>query len=71
MRRLERVRRARQAQRCDERVCRYGRHAARRYERREGDLAGYDGEQQNGCKDEHDRHCVLGLSIAVHASDPA
>jgi hypothetical protein len=70
IRRLERVRRARQAQPGDERVGRYGRHAAGRYERRERDLARYDREQQHGRKDEHDRHRVLRLSIAVHAADP-
>ena len=70
VRRLESVRRAREAQRRDERVRGYGRHAARRYQRREGDLAGYDGEQQDGRKNEHDRHRVPRLSIAVHASDP-
>ncbi len=71
MRRLESVRRACETQRSDDRVCRYGRHAACRYERREGDLAGYDGAQQNGRKDEHDRHCVSRLSVVIDASDPA
>lgn len=70
MGRLESVRRARQAQRGDERVRGYGRHAAGRYERREGDLARYDGEQQDGRKDEHDRHRVFRLSVAVDAADP-
>ena len=64
------MRRAYEAQRGDERVCCYGRHAACRYERREGDLTRYDGEQQDGCKDEHDRHRVPRLSIVVDASDP-
>ena len=34
------------------------------------DLARYDGAQQNRRKDENDRHGVLGLSMAVNASDP-
>ena len=70
MRRLERVRRAREAQQGDQRVRCYGRHAARRYERREGDLARYDGEEQDGRKGEHDRHRVPRLSIVVDAADP-
>ena len=70
MRCLERVRGARQAQQCDEPVSRNGRHAACRYERREGDLARYDAAQQHRCKGEHDRHRVPGLAVAVDASDP-
>ena len=70
MRSLERVRSAGQAQQRNEPVSRDGRHAACRYERREGDLARYDGAQQHRCKGEHDRHRVPGLSVAVDASDP-
>ena len=64
------MRRTRQAQRGDERVRRYGRHAAGRDERRERDLARYDREQQHGGKDEHDRYRVPRLPIPVHAPDP-
>ena len=71
MRQLERVRSERKPQQPDKLISRDGRHATCRYERREGDLARYDREQQNRRKDEHDRHRVPGLSMAVDASDPA
>lgn len=61
----------REAQQRDEPVRRDGRHAARRDERREGDLARQDGAQQHSRKDEHDRHRVLGLSVRADASYPA
>ena len=71
MRQLERVRNERKPQQPGHPISRNSRHATCRYERRDRDLARYDGGQQNRSKDEHDRHRVPGLLMAVDASYPA
>ena len=71
VRRLEGVRRLREAQQRDEAVRRDGRHAARRHQRGERDLAREDRAQQRRCEHEHDRDRVPRLSVRRDAPDPA
>ena len=70
MRRLECVRRLREAQQCNESVRRDARYCTRRDKRGKGDRTREDGAQQSRGDDEYDRDRILRPSIRSDAPNP-